>query len=92
MTPAEYINLHGPAWKHFETSLAGQAFLRLIDDQHPMRSLVRQPDGNLLNGAVVFLNNAIGYERLQQLIKELGSPVQKDADDDSSKDFTHSEP
>lgn len=73
MTPAEFKEKHGAAFKIFTRTACFAAFLQTLRDAHPMHRLRERKDGDKLHGAAMFLAQIDGYQQSVDTIEQLAS-------------------
>lgn len=80
MTRAEFISEHGKAWRAFSQKPIFDALLSMIDSESPTRALPSKLDNDRLHGAVVFMNEIAGWEKLRLLLVNLSTESAPDAE------------
>jgi len=71
MTPQEFKDKHGAAFKAFARTACFTALLQTLADAHPMKRLKKKKEGDKVHGAVMFLAQIDGYEECLDIIHTL---------------------
>ncbi len=80
MTRAEFNSEHGKAWRAFSQKPIFEALLSMIDSESPSRTLPSKLDNDRLHGAVVFMNEIAGWEKLRLLLVNLSTAPAAETD------------
>lgn len=84
MSPDEYKEKFGGDWRQFTNTEAGAHFLKMLEDNHPVRRIPKGESnlGYRTNGAVALLNEITGYEAQMEMIRSLSEARREKADEE----------
>jgi len=78
MTITEYREKYGAEFNGHSAQPWFMALVQTLNDEHPLRSLRTKKDGEMLNGAVVYLNQIHGYEECLSKLSSISKPAPKE--------------
>lgn len=80
MTLLEYRQKFGPELRQHLGQPWFAHFLDMLKAEHPLKAIKREKaDGQLLNGAAVYLNSILGYEECLDKIEKAQQPASEES-------------
>lgn len=78
MTKPEFLVEHGGEYRKLSRKPMFDALLRLIDAESPAKKQATLSATDLHNGAIVFLNQSVGWEQCRGLLAGLSAEPDKE--------------